>query len=76
MALSPYARFAKPVSDARPHVTHVMTGAETLPSIAAFEYNTGYDAELWRQIAEYNEIDELDELTPGTVLVIPPARSV
>lgn len=50
---------------------HIYKAAEKFPAIAAYEFNTGYDSELWRQLAEYNGIDDLDAVTPGTVLVLP-----
>lgn len=50
---------------------HVYKAGAAMPAIAAFEYNTGYDSELWRQVAEYNNIDDLDEIPTATVLVLP-----
>jgi nucleoid-associated protein YgaU len=49
---------------------HVVQQGETLARIAAESYN---DATLWRLIADQNRIDDPLELTPGTVLHIPPA---
>jgi nucleoid-associated protein YgaU len=49
---------------------HVFKGA-TLPALTAFEYDTGYDSELWRQVAEYNGIDDLDAIDAGTVFTLP-----
>jgi nucleoid-associated protein YgaU len=51
---------------------HVYKANETIPSITCFEFgDVSYDSELWRQLAEYNSIDDLDSITPGTVLVLP-----
>lgn len=52
---------------------YTVNGGDTLPSIAAVAFNTGYDSELWRQIAEAQTppIDDLDALQVGAVLVIP-----
>lgn len=52
---------------------HTVIQGDTLWSIAALEFNTGYDSELWRQIAEAQNppIDDLDNIPIGTVLVIP-----
>lgn len=50
---------------------HTVKGGESMSSIAAYEFATGYDSELWRQVAEYNGIDDLDAVAPGTVLTLP-----
>lgn len=51
---------------------HVYKASESISSIACYEFgDTSYNSELWRQLAEYNSIDDLDNLTPGTVLVLP-----
>lgn len=51
---------------------HVYKANETIPSIACYEYgDVSYDSELWRQLAEYNNIDDLDSIAPGTVLILP-----
>lgn len=53
-------------------VRHTVIGGDTLPMIAARYYpDEGYSSEAWRQIAEYNGIDDLDALEVGTVLTIP-----
>ena len=77
MAQSPFARFGQSalVGTTQTERRHTVTGKETLPLIAAYEYQTGYDSELWRQIAEANSIDDLDALTTNTVLVIPPVKA-
>lgn len=78
MPASPYTRFGtssllSPTQTAR---RHTVAAGETVPLIAAAEYRTGYDSELWRQIAEYNEINDLDELDINQVLAIPPPTPV
>lgn len=74
MPLSVYARFGLSTLTTGTQQTlrqHTVIAGETLPKIAAAEYQTGYSSELWRQIAEYNSIDDIEALTVGTVLVIP-----
>jgi nucleoid-associated protein YgaU len=51
--------------------TVVFQSTDTLPSIAALEYN---DASLWRIIAQANGILNPRGVKPGTVLIIPPLR--
>lgn len=73
MPISLYARLGQTTvtgiqTTRRQHVIH---GGETLSSIAADEYQEGYNSEHWRQIAEANGITDLDALTVGQVLVIP-----
>lgn len=51
---------------------YVLKGLDTIPGVAAEVFRTGeYDAELWRQLAEANGIDDLDNLTVGMSLIIP-----
>lgn len=50
---------------------YIVKGGDTLPVIASVAFNTGYDSELWRQVAEANGIDDLDAVATGAVLVIP-----
>jgi hypothetical protein len=50
--------------------THLVTGADTLHSIAQAEYG---NAALWRGLAELNAIDDPLRVRPGTTLMIPPA---
>lgn len=50
---------------------HTYKGGETMSAIAAYEFATGYDSEVWRQLAEYNAIDDLDAITVGKVLTLP-----
>lgn len=77
-AKSVYERFGKSalVGSDQTARRHVYKGAEKLPAIAAFEFDTGYDSELWRQLAEFNNIDDLDAIAVGTVLVLPQPEPV
>ena len=50
--------------------THLVTGADTLHSVAQNEYG---NAALWRGLADVNGIDDPLRLRPGTTLLIPPA---
>jgi nucleoid-associated protein YgaU len=50
---------------------HTVVGSETIPMIDHKTRGAGYDSESWRQIAEDNEIDDLDAIEPGQVLAIP-----
>jgi hypothetical protein len=50
--------------------THVVSGADTLHSIAHAEYG---DAALWRGLAAANEIDDPLRIHVGTKLLVPPA---
>jgi nucleoid-associated protein YgaU len=57
--------------------SHVVTAGEKISDVAFFEYmNAGYSSELWRQIAEYNGVDDLDNLPANSVLVIPSPKGV
>jgi len=53
-----------------------VTGDQTIPFIAAREYQEGYNSESWRQIAEYNGILDLDEVPAGTLLLIPALQAI
>ena len=53
-----------------------VTGDQVLPYIASEQYDEGYNSESWRQIAEYNDVRDLDEVTAGTLLLIPALRAV
>jgi nucleoid-associated protein YgaU len=79
MPLSPYARYGQSALTG-PQQTltqHVLVAGESIPAVAFFEYpQSGYDSELWRQIAEFNNVDDLDVLTSGTVLTIPAPQPV
>ena len=74
MALSVYARLGATALAGSQQAAriHVMHGGEELPSVAAYEYNEGYNAESWRQVAEYNLIDDLESIATGSVISIPP----
>ncbi len=49
---------------------HVLVAGDTLPSMAYQAYG---DANLWREIARLNDIDDPMRLRPGTRLLIPAA---
>lgn len=51
------------------HRTHVVTAGETLASIAYREYR---DPNLWRAIADANDLDDPMRLPSGTRLLLPP----
>jgi hypothetical protein len=53
-----------------PTRTHVVVDGDTLPSIAWREYGS---PELWRALAEANEIDDPMRLQPGDRLLVPAA---
>lgn len=74
MPRSPYARFGTTAITGTQQVEqkYVVKGGDTIPSICAqVNPNAGYDSELWRQLAEANSIDDLDDLEVGQTLVIP-----
>jgi nucleoid-associated protein YgaU len=75
MAKSVYERFGTSNLAGSDQISRRYTfkGGDTLPLIASIAFNTGYDSELWRQIAEAQSppIDDLDNIAIGTVLVIP-----
>lgn len=78
MAKSVYARFGTPNlgGTAASGVRHTVRGGDTLWAIAAKYYeDEGYSSELWRQVAEENDIDDLDDIDVGSVLVIPTPKS-
>jgi nucleoid-associated protein YgaU len=76
VALSAYARFGTTTVTGvqATQRQHTIVGNETIPQIAALEYGEGYDSEHWRQLAEANDIDDLDAVTVGTVLVVKPLQ--
>lgn len=62
--------FQNPTSGGVPgHRTHIVRQSETLDWIAASEYG---EARHWRYIAETNNIDNPMQVTPGTILQLPP----
>lgn len=75
MAIRPvYERLGSTQNPAPEQVAkrHVVTAGEEIAMIAQREYRRGYYAEDWRQIAEANDINDLDvDLTAGRVLKIP-----
>ena len=73
-ALSAYRRYGQTTNPAPEKVSrkHTVIGGEEAPGIAAAEYRQGYDAELWRQVMEANEVDDLEaDLTAGRTLKVP-----
>lgn len=60
------------VSDIQIPATYTVRGNDTIFSIAMTVFDTGYDSSLWRLLASYNNISDLDSVTAGTVLLIPP----
>jgi nucleoid-associated protein YgaU len=50
--------------------THVLLEGETLAAVAYAEYG---DPALWRQLAEANDIDDPQRLTPGRSVLLPSA---
>lgn len=79
MAKSVYARFGTTKIEGLAPIErrHTTVGGETMALIAHKELGEiGYDSEIWRQVAEKNDIDDPWDLTAGEVLVIPsPAPS-
>ena len=76
MPRSVYSRFGTSQVQGKAARRRTVVGSQTLPLIASEEYpNEGYSAEAWRQIAEYNAVEDLDDVTAGTVLSIPPLRN-
>lgn len=73
MAKSVYERFGTSNLSGSDMVSrrYTVKGGDTLPFVASVAFNTGYDSELWRQVAEANGIDDLDALAVGAVLIIP-----
>lgn len=74
MAKSVYERFGQSAvtGTAQAARRYTVVGGDTITSIAATVYpDNGYDSEAWRQLAEYNNIDDLDTLAYGQVLTIP-----
>jgi nucleoid-associated protein YgaU len=49
----------------------VVQQGETLPLIAHDAYG---DVRQWPVIAEFNDISDVREVEPGTVLMLPPTR--
>ena len=72
-ALSVYERFGTSVLTGSDQTArkHIYKAGEKMAAVAAYEFNTGYDSELWRQLAEYNAIDDLDAIPTGKVLTLP-----
>lgn len=76
MPKSVYERFGTPNLAGSDQVSrrYTVKGGDTLQSIASVAFpDSGYNSEIWRQIAEAQTppIDDLDNIPIGTVLVIP-----
>lgn len=76
MAKSVYERFGISNLAGSDQVSrrYTVKGGDTLPLIASVAYpGSGYNSELWRQIAEAQSppIDDLDSIVVGSVLIIP-----
>ncbi|MCK6067922.1 MULTISPECIES: LysM peptidoglycan-binding domain-containing protein [Microbacterium] len=56
-----------------PRRSHVVREGDSLPLLAYREYG---NAELWREVAEANGIDDPLRLRPGTVLLLPSATEM
>jgi nucleoid-associated protein YgaU len=52
---------------------HTVVAGDSLPSIAYREYG---DPEIWRVVAEANDIDDPLRLRAGTTLLLPAAEEV
>lgn len=80
MAKSVYERFGKSALEGSVQSGRRWTvrGGDTIPKIAAEVFpDEGYSSEAWRQIAEANNITDLDaDLTIGKVLLIPTLKPV
>ena len=53
--------------------SHVLVAGDTLQSLAFRSYG---DAELWREIAEANDIDDPMRLRPGTQILLPALEEI
>lgn len=74
MARSVYQRFGTSALAGSDQTArrHVYIAGETMPAIAAVELTGGeYNSEIWRQLAEFNSIEDLDDISAGTVLTLP-----
>lgn len=79
MAKSVYARFGASalVGQSQTADRHEVKGGDTPQAVAARKYpDEGYSSEAWRQLAEYNDIDDLDDIDAGDVWVIPVLQPV
>lgn len=68
-SVSPYEFYGAPtpIEDAA-IVEHLFVAGETLSGLAHFYYE---DWRLWRIIAGRNNIKDVRQITPGTILLIP-----
>ena len=74
LALKRYAAIGQQIQEMNPQSAdhtrlHVVAEGETLPLIAHDAYA---DAGKWRVIADYNNLSNVDALTPGMQLELPP----
>lgn len=79
MPRSVYSRLGQTTIAAPDNVArrHVVTGDETVQSVAMVEYpDLGYRAEVWRQLAEKNNLDDLDAIAAGDVWQVPAPQPV
>ena len=77
MADSVYKRFGRTNigGTASSGIRHTVRGGDTLWGVAALYYEgEGFSSEAWRQIAEENDIDDIDDIEVGDVWVIPTLR--
>lgn len=68
--VSVYERFGQRIVE-NTERQYQVKGGESLASIASAVYGIGYDSEAWRQIAEFNDIKDPDNLIAGQILLIP-----
>jgi nucleoid-associated protein YgaU len=68
-SISPYERYGKaiPDADAGLHV-HAVVAGETISGLADRYFG---DWRLWKTIAGRNQIADVRQIEPGTVLIIP-----
>lgn len=79
MPKSVYEKFGSSalVGTAQTARRYTVVGGDTLPSIAAKVYpDEGYSSEAWRQLGEYNGVDDLGTLSAGIVLTVPALQPV
>jgi len=74
MAKSVYERFGQSalVGTTQSARRYVITGNDQPWFVAAAVYpDDGFSSENWRQIAEYNNVDDLDAIAAGDIWTIP-----
>lgn len=68
-SLSPYEFYGEPTPiEDTVLIEHLFTDGETISGLAHRYYG---DWQLWRRIAERNQIEDVRRIAPGTVLLIP-----